>query len=45
MLLSEIEKQSDNPDENVYEAKFQFNGQKEMIEFEFEGSLNEVLML
>jgi hypothetical protein len=40
LLLSNIEKQNDDPEDKIYEAQFQFNGQKEMIEFVYQGNLN-----
>ena len=40
LLLSNVEKQSEDPQDQIYEAQFQFNGEKEIVEFVFEGNLN-----
>ncbi len=41
LLLSNIEKQDEDSVDLIYEAQFQLNGEKEMIEFIFVGNLNE----
>ena len=42
LLLSNIEKHNeDNDDDHTYEAKFQLNGNQEMIEFVYDGGYND----
>ncbi len=41
LLLSNIEKQNEDSVDLIYEAQFQLNGVKEMIEFIFDGSFDE----